>query len=81
MYIMEIKNREQGQKGDLEAALCDETMWRGILDLFLAGTDTTTNTLMWLLLYMAIYPDVQKRVSWLFVSAPLKTPLQAAVSR
>ncbi|KAL1776170.1 cytochrome P450 2J3 isoform X1, partial [Sigmodon hispidus] len=29
------------------------------LDLFLAGTDTTSTTLRWGLLYMALYPEVQ----------------------
>uniref|UniRef100_A0A8C0WJQ0 Cytochrome P450 2J2-like protein n=1 Tax=Castor canadensis TaxID=51338 RepID=A0A8C0WJQ0_CASCN len=32
------------------------------LDLFLAGTETTSTTLRWGLLYMALYPDVQEKV-------------------
>ncbi|XP_057639862.1 cytochrome P450 2J4-like isoform X1 [Chionomys nivalis] len=32
------------------------------LDLFLAGTETTSTTLRWALLYMALYPDVQEKV-------------------
>eukprot|EP00058_Branchiostoma_floridae_P017177 XP_002602665.1 hypothetical protein BRAFLDRAFT_210347 [Branchiostoma floridae] len=31
-------------------------------DLFLAGTETTTNTLLWSLLFMTLYPDVQTKV-------------------
>lgn len=33
-----------------------------IFDLFFAGTDTTTNTAKWMFLYMASYPEVQKKV-------------------
>ena len=38
-------------------------LWRSILMLFIAGTDTTTATIMWFLLYMVCYPAVQRRVS------------------
>ncbi|KAM7324680.1 hypothetical protein ACRRTK_016985 [Alexandromys fortis] len=32
------------------------------LDLFLAGTETTSTTLRWALLYMAVYPEIQEKV-------------------
>nr|XP_014350921.1 PREDICTED: cytochrome P450 2D15-like [Latimeria chalumnae] len=32
------------------------------LDMFLAGTETTTTTLRWALLYMVLYPDIQAKV-------------------
>ncbi|XP_022084337.1 cytochrome P450 2U1-like [Acanthaster planci] len=63
MYILEIRQHEQMEKViEGEVAFHEKTMWRGIRDFFVAGTDTTTNTLMWLILYMAIYEDVQKKV-------------------
>ncbi|XP_033111264.1 cytochrome P450 2J6-like [Anneissia japonica] len=40
-------------------------LWRSILTLFMAGSDTTTNTIMWFILYMTCYPAIQKRVSTL----------------
>ncbi|XP_068127505.1 cytochrome P450 2J6-like [Hyperolius riggenbachi] len=33
-----------------------------VTDLFVAGTETTTTSLQWALLYMVAYPDVQKKV-------------------
>lgn len=32
-------------------------------DLFIAGTDTTTNTVLWMILYMAVFPDIQGTTS------------------
>ncbi|XP_075803160.1 cytochrome P450 2J3-like isoform X1 [Microtus pennsylvanicus] len=40
----------------------EESLVCSTLDLFLAGTETTSTTLRWALLYMALYPDVQKKV-------------------
>jgi len=31
-------------------------------DLFLAGSETTSNTIRWFVLYMATWPDIQKRI-------------------
>ncbi|KFO84109.1 Cytochrome P450 2J6, partial [Buceros rhinoceros silvestris] len=37
----------------------EENLIQTIFDLFLAGTETTSTTFRWALLYMVIYPDVQ----------------------
>uniref|UniRef100_A0A8C8W4Q0 Cytochrome P450 2J6-like n=1 Tax=Peromyscus maniculatus bairdii TaxID=230844 RepID=A0A8C8W4Q0_PERMB len=40
----------------------EENLIFSTLDLFLAGSETTSTTLRWALLYMALYPDVQEKV-------------------
>ncbi|XP_022099105.1 cytochrome P450 2U1-like isoform X2 [Acanthaster planci] len=62
MYTEEIEQLGKAGIVGEDAAFCRTTMWRGIYDLFVAGTDTTTNTLLWLLLYIAAHQDVQEKV-------------------
>lgn len=40
----------------------EEQLTRVVSDLFVAGSETTASTLLWLILYMVTYPDVQDRV-------------------
>lgn len=40
----------------------EENLICSTLDLFFAGTETTTDTLRWALLFMALYPEVQEKV-------------------
>uniref|UniRef100_A0A8D2PTW0 Uncharacterized protein n=1 Tax=Zosterops lateralis melanops TaxID=1220523 RepID=A0A8D2PTW0_ZOSLA len=53
------------KKINLEAANAtyDEVnLIQTVSDLFVAGTETTATTLLWALLYMVIYPDIQEKV-------------------
>ncbi|CAM9982440.1 unnamed protein product [Lampetra fluviatilis] len=47
-----------GTRGGLDA----DDLFYIVADLFIAGTDTTANTLLWCLLLMCTYPAVQARV-------------------
>ncbi|XP_078603293.1 cytochrome P450 2D6-like [Branchiostoma floridae x Branchiostoma japonicum] len=44
------------------SSLTEENVLHMAGDLFLAGTETTTNTLQWSLLYMTLNPDIQNKV-------------------
>uniref|UniRef100_A0A8B9QKC5 Cytochrome P450 2J6-like n=1 Tax=Apteryx owenii TaxID=8824 RepID=A0A8B9QKC5_APTOW len=45
-----------------DATYDEENLSQTILDLFLAGVETTATTLRWALLYMVVYPDIQEKV-------------------
>uniref|UniRef100_A0A670I247 Cytochrome P450 family 2 subfamily J member 2 n=1 Tax=Podarcis muralis TaxID=64176 RepID=A0A670I247_PODMU len=49
-------------KEDAPSSFHEENLLQSTLDLFFAGTETTSATLHWALLYMAIYPDIQAKV-------------------
>ncbi|KAM9279249.1 LOW QUALITY PROTEIN: cytochrome P450 2D28-like [Morus bassanus] len=49
-------------KGDANATYDEDDLIQTIFDLFLAGTETTATTLRWALLYMVVYPAIQKKV-------------------
>ncbi|XP_013391064.1 cytochrome P450 2J6-like [Lingula anatina] len=54
-----IKVTQEGQDPEIYT---EWNVFRIIIDLYLAGTDTTSNTLRWSLIHMVNHPDVQKRV-------------------
>ncbi|XP_071805890.1 cytochrome P450 2U1-like [Asterias amurensis] len=66
MGIAEVRQSESKEKHDdgrnFTDIFNDGALCRSIVDLFIAGTDTTTNTLLWTLMYMALHPDMQKKV-------------------
>ncbi|NXU13964.1 CP2J6 protein, partial [Pardalotus punctatus] len=49
-------------KGDADATYDEVNLLQTIADLLVAGTETTATTLLWALLYMVIYPDIQEKV-------------------
>uniref|UniRef100_A0A8C3T9H4 Cytochrome P450 n=1 Tax=Chelydra serpentina TaxID=8475 RepID=A0A8C3T9H4_CHESE len=55
-YLKEIA------KADADPSFHEENLVSSTLGLFFAGTETTSTTIRWALLYMAIYPDIQGRV-------------------
>ncbi|XP_071482219.1 cytochrome P450 2J2-like [Diadema antillarum] len=59
MYISQVRELEKtGQRSELSM----EKAWSIVFDFFIAGTETTSTTITWALLFMAAYPDIQKKV-------------------
>ena len=42
--------------------ITDDQLLVSVLDLFAAGTETTTSSLLWSFIFMAQYPEVQRKV-------------------
>ncbi|XP_076998713.1 cytochrome P450 2U1 [Tamandua tetradactyla] len=59
MYLLHM---EEERKHNSSSSFDEEYLFHIIGDLFIAGTDTTTNSLLWCLLYMSLNPDVQEKV-------------------
>uniref|UniRef100_A0ACB8FBW3 Uncharacterized protein n=1 Tax=Sphaerodactylus townsendi TaxID=933632 RepID=A0ACB8FBW3_9SAUR len=53
-------------KRDPNSTYNEENLIQSIVDLFTAGTETTTTTLLWALLLMTNYPDIQGK-KWLCI--------------
>ncbi|XP_077461419.1 cytochrome P450 2U1 isoform X2 [Stigmatopora argus] len=60
MYLVEMAARRGAgaEDGDFD----EDYLFYVIGDLFIAGTDTTTNSLLWIVLYMVVYPNVQDKI-------------------
>ncbi|XP_068100631.1 cytochrome P450 2K1-like [Hyperolius riggenbachi] len=59
-YLLKQEKDQESSKAD--KYFNDENLVHSILDLFAAGTDTTSTTLRWAILLMMKYPEIQKKV-------------------
>nr|XP_033785237.1 cytochrome P450 2D15-like [Geotrypetes seraphini] len=57
-YLDEIEK----VKGEPETSFSERNLLLTTLDLFAAGTETTSTTLRWALLFMILHPDIQSKV-------------------
>ncbi|XP_040891246.1 cytochrome P450 2U1 [Toxotes jaculatrix] len=60
MYLMEMLAQQAA--GEEDSSFTEDYLFYIVGDLFIAGTDTTTNSVLWTLLYMVLYPDIQDKV-------------------
>uniref|UniRef100_A0A1I8IZD3 Cytochrome P450 n=1 Tax=Macrostomum lignano TaxID=282301 RepID=A0A1I8IZD3_9PLAT len=74
-YLREQRRRLAAGESTL-GSFDDEQLVQTVLDLYIAGSDTTTSTLGWLLLYSALHPDEQRQCQ-----AELATELSEAPVR
>ncbi|XP_076830836.1 cytochrome P450 2U1 [Brachyhypopomus gauderio] len=61
MYLVEMLAQGDAS-GSEESGFSEDYLFFIIGDLFVAGTDTTTNSILWMVLYMCLHPDVQEKV-------------------
>ena len=55
VYLNEISKQKESKDYNIEAlVMC-------IFDFFVAGTETSSTTLKWIVLYLTIHQDVQER--------------------
>ncbi|XP_051898925.1 LOW QUALITY PROTEIN: cytochrome P450 2J4-like [Pristis pectinata] len=56
-YLLEMEKEQNSPN----SCLTEGILLHNVFDLFIAGTETTTNTLQWGLLIMTAYPDIQEK--------------------
>ncbi|XP_072051725.1 cytochrome P450 2U1-like [Amphiura filiformis] len=61
MYL-DIQEKTQDENPDNAELFDDENLLACISDLFAAGTETSSTTLKWGLLYMVLQPDIQEKI-------------------
>uniref|UniRef100_A0A3Q3VQ39 Uncharacterized protein n=1 Tax=Mola mola TaxID=94237 RepID=A0A3Q3VQ39_MOLML len=61
-YIDCYLNEIQTSKGQADSTFDEENLIISVLDLFVAGSETTATTLRWAFLYMVKYPEIQEKV-------------------
>uniref|UniRef100_A0A3P8XU91 Vitamin D 25-hydroxylase n=1 Tax=Esox lucius TaxID=8010 RepID=A0A3P8XU91_ESOLU len=61
-YIDAYLDELEQNTGDLGTTFSKENLIYSVGELIIAGTETTTNTLRWAMLYMALYPNIQEKV-------------------
>ena len=53
---------ERNDHGPLSGEIGERNLWNILLDLILAGSDTTGSALQWCFTYMVLYPETQGKI-------------------
>ncbi|XP_025971917.2 cytochrome P450 2W1-like [Dromaius novaehollandiae] len=61
-YIDALIFKQQEEKNKKDSLFHDDNLMASILDLVMAGTETTATTLQWAILLMMRFPEIQKKV-------------------
>ncbi|KAL8175359.1 UNVERIFIED_CONTAM: hypothetical protein K2H54_020619 [Gekko kuhli] len=61
-YTDALLFRQQEEMNKATGRFCDENILASVLDLVMAGTETTATTLQWSVLLMMKYPEIQRKV-------------------
>ncbi|XP_071964192.1 cytochrome P450 2U1-like [Antedon mediterranea] len=61
-FVDIFRNEITKNKDDITSSFDEDNMAFVTADLFVAGTETTATTLLWAMLYMCLYPEVQQKV-------------------
>lgn len=61
-YLQEIKRHSGDSSSSFHGTRGEESLVSSMMDLFLAGTETTSSSLMWGILFLLHHPEVQDKV-------------------
>lgn len=67
LYLIEMDNKEEDNDGYRKTFFMEQLKYL-IIDLFAGGTETSSTTIRWAILYMIHYPEVQEKVILTFYS-------------
>lgn len=62
LYLLEMEREPSEETKPYLDTFTEEQLIFITMDLFFAGTETTSTTIMWALAYMAMYPEIQRKV-------------------
>lgn len=63
-YVDAYLDELEQNAGNPTSSYSHENLVYSVGELIIAGTETTTNTLRWAMLYMALYPNIQGQLSY-----------------